>query len=358
MRTYDERDSKLIEKNQEKDQKEYDEAKKNFAKPVNIIDRIAQDLEGMKEFDFISSKDEDCLEGYRDKRFIMLDNNYFSEYINEVKRGETFYISYLNEEDIRNGIYPSYFSALIKDNAMPVEEFAPRILNYFGVNTVFNKGFIGEDASLYLVSLDCIEPNHKILPFSVKSCFYDKDKSEIEAVLMNVENDLKNLILNLRYKDDENVKDIECDFEQIKKECIKAYIVRELILNDIDFRDSYNFALVYDELKNKIESTINFDFECILYKIKPFSEEYNKETIKNLKFIKANYSDVYDDIKNKFEEFVKKGNGKQDTIYKEMIFKSTSNKNYIDRLEFYISSLKRWFNIVEQEFQLSINTKG
>lgn len=325
MKTYDEKG--VFQSNEEEllGKKEFESFEKTAKNPKELKYRMAQGIDGLKEYDLISSEDENHLDGYQEKRFVMLDRCFFQDYIDAAKNenAKSFYVSYIDDEDIKKGIYPQKLSALLKSRGVYIEEVVPRILNYFGVYTVFNKKIqVGNEA--YLLSLDCIKPNRKLIPLRVGISVFSSDEVEIEESLKKLEERIKNMVEEIKY--DYKVSGVAYDIDQIKREYIKSYLIRDLLLDDSDFSDSCNYGIIYNEQEKKFENTLNFDFECIGVYVSGrtyWSETSKTEILKNLKFIKENYSDIYEEFKKKLKEFARLDAGLWDKVYEKLI---TNNK--------------------------------
>ncbi len=311
-----------------------------FVDPKTNSMRIGQSLEGIEEYDLVKDSDEDKLLGRMSKRFVRAHKGYFSKYFELVqkKKGKCYIESYLDTQEIKkSGCHQQNVSALLKKikreglfdfdletRKMSSEKVTPAILDFFGCKTVFNTGFRQGD-DFYIMSLDFIksdeffyltEPvdtrNPKFAPYT-----------PIETTLKVLEEKINEV--KQRVVDDFKVVPPSADVEQIKRRYIKDYLVRYAVMGDSDFT-SRNHGFVFDAIKNSVRTGPNFDFEFVFEK--RLGEESNVGD--NLKYIMRNYPDIFQEVMQKVEEFIKVNPKTQKPVYAEIISEYVSDKSIAD----------------------------
>lgn len=335
MKTYDEINLPPDLELSEEEKEEYLRFIKDSYVPKDDERRMAQNIDGLIEYDFINTSAKNNLEGHNKRRFVMLDSKYFEEYLTLIKNDSqsSSYVSYLDNEDIKKGIYPKHLSTMLKKVAYEKfaynEVVAPKILNFFGVETVVNKCLMEGD-DIYLLSLDFIKPYQRFFDSSDFDCPYFINASgDIRDALDAI--DFKVDVLKKRLTWEYASYNAKIDKEKLKENYIKTYLVRVLLLGDGDFNNR-NYGFIYDFQKNEIMVNPNFDFEYA------FAMETNEFGFykSNLNFIRNNYASIYNEfIKNltKFISFNKKTDRYfyEDIINSE-IFDKTTTKMYCNDL--------------------------
>ena len=291
-------------------QQNYQNYIKNFVVPTENSSRIGKDISGLMEFDYVDQDDENYLDGHLQKRFVMLDKQYFSRYFDMIKNNlnSNSYVSYLDPMNIGLGEIPKNLSVLVKeislyglfDDYKEVvkvfgEVFAPKILNYFGCKTVCNAFCDNGNNSLYVLSLDFIKHDCEYIPASLVddnlevsgSCFMGENLSCIDEKIF--------LLKNMARL--EGFGEISCDNQAIKENYIKSYLVRTLLLGDGDFHTK-NYGFIIDKKDKKIIDAPNHDFEFLFTTIFPHML-YSRE---NIEYIIKNYPEIMSDFLKKLQD--------------------------------------------------------
>lgn len=335
MKTYDEKNVPKEYELNKKEQAEYEKFIKSSYMPKNDENRFAKGVTGLTEYDYINLSSNNSIEGHNRKRFALLDCEYFKEYFDVVQNADkqTTYVSYLDEKDINKGIYPHQLSVLVKkvgyEKFAYNEVIASKILNYFGVNCVFNK-YLKFDNEIYVLSLDFLKPNEMFFDFSEFSDFY----------LINSNGDIRDSLDALDFKSDSLKKrlafelgeSVIIDKEKLKEDYVKTYLTRVLLIGDGDF-NCRNSGFVYNLEKNEIMCNPNFDFEYA------FAMETNEFACykSNLNYIRNNFTKIYEEFIEKLKNFNSINQKTKRFVYEDIIksevFDKTTIKVYSNDIE-------------------------
>ena len=82
---------------------------------------------------------------------------------------------------------------------------------------------------------------------------------------------------------------------------------------------------------------LNFDFECAgVFGIPRnyYSHEFEKETLKNFRYIKENYPDVYDELKQKIQNIMNFDANSKNRIIESLITNDKDNKTKNEEIIF------------------------
>lgn len=285
----------------------------NFVKPTKDSNRIGLDFKDLTEFDFVDQDSEDNeINGHLEKRFVQLHKSYFLDYLSEVAEQypNCFYVSYLKNEDIISDEIPNNFSVLLKrilpigiiDNTselkkMYSEKVSPRIMNIYKLNTVYNSVY-REELRFYIMSLDFIKKGQ--FYFSAKELNEDLSISSTEKTMNSLESIRQKCdILKQKIHREFEVEKPYVDIEEIQRHFIKAYLVRTLLMGDLDFTQK-NYGFIYDATKNSIEKYIAFDYEYSFNRLARTT--YNSK--RNIEFIFKFYPDILKDVIETTKMFV------------------------------------------------------
>lgn len=307
-----------------------------FYDPKIENDRIAQDLDGLTEYDLTNEKFE--LGGRLKKRFVMIDKKNIEEYLNAVKQSETSYRTYLEEEDIKKDEIPTKIGVLLKyttESHVYSEVVGSQIMNFFGVDTVYN--FVIPTLKIhYVASIDFIKPNEKFI--SLKE--YDLNESFCTGLnLYKIEAKIRT-ILN-KIKMNEFVFANHKEIDKIVEDYIYMSVIKRYILGDFDVK-SENFGVI---IKNhKISLAPAFDFDTSFLK--------NLSSERDLQLLKKYHPKSYEKFKEKFYKFIEKD--KEDVPFYETMIESLVNidfrrENILEELDKNIEDVQKTIKNIELE---------
>lgn len=319
---------------------EYLKSIMTFVDPKTNDMRIGKNLDGIEEYDLVKDSDGDKLLGRMSKRFVRVHKGYFSKFFELVqkKKGKCSVESYLNNQEIAKGeLLQQNVSALLKKikreglfdfdaetRKMNSEMVAPALLDFFGCKTVFNTGF-QQGVDFYVMSLDFIKPDEffyltePVETRNPKFALYTPMETALKVLEEKVEE------VKQRVVDDFKITPPSADVEQIKRRYVKDYLVRFAVMGDSDFT-SRNHGFVFDAIKNNVRTGPNFDFEFIFEK--RLGEESNVGD--NLKYIIVNYPDVFQEVMQKVEDFIKVNPKTQKPVYEEIISEYVSDPSLVN----------------------------
>ena len=287
----------------------------DFVDPKTYANRIGLDIDSLHEFDLVDEQHGNELVGHLNKRFVRLHRAYMKDYFDVVKKSQNCsFVSYLENEDIKNDFIPKNLSVLVKKMiSIPsdkesaylkivkkrtfAEVVCPKILNFYGCETVFNECLVTDN--IYVLSLDFIKPNQTYYALmDLKGNFQflanGRVDNNVDAFKKQIEQ-LKHLIAN-----NENLffkKQPTADVDEMTEKLVYSWLIRCILLGDTDF-SSKNFGLIYDNVKNEITSAPNYDFEFCVKVLRPDFVAKNGMIdphgyFANIKYVMENYPSVY-----------------------------------------------------------------
>lgn len=320
-----------IEKNK------YKRSIQNYSSPKQNTTRIAKDIEGLTEFDLTNDVE---LEGSTEKRFVMLDRSYVKEFINEVKQGNNFYRTYLDNEDIKNDEIPSKISILLKlmsKSELYYEVAASKIMNYFELETSYCFGLIDDDEKKnYLASIDFIRQNEEFLTLTE---FQKNDKYTGRMGINLADTSLREILKNI--KSEKHLILSKKDIEDIVEQVLYSFLIRRGVIGDYDLH-SGNVGLL---IKNrKVVSVPAFDFDRSFF---CFTLDIN-----SLNYVYKNYNNVYQKFKTKFCEITDNFENNNSIIQKiiyEAVPEQEIQKKCFKPINHCVKMLNEFFYSIENE---------
>jgi len=306
--------------------KRYKKYISNFSHPENTIIN-----------DFITNYDlieKYTLDGHCTKQFAMINKSQLEHYFRQAKKRNNHFETYLEDKDIISTQIPQNISILIKKenyNDIALEIYGCKVLNFFGVPTCYNFPIKDKFGNFLLGSIDFIKPNEEFYTYAQYSrgeIFSGTDSLKqinYSGVIAINEFSKRHLLFLSKSKK-----------EELLKELIYSATIRKLVLGDSDFR-SGNFGLLYNKKSHTLRNSPNFDFDY-LFKSYPNHEQ-------ELRWLKAYYPELYENFKQKFNEFSKKH------IYLDFLtqIKKEHLKKLIEQIESKINSIQMTINMLEKE---------
>lgn len=282
-----------------------------FTRPIDDEDRIGQGISNLVEYDLVCDFGKTSSDGHLLKRFVRLHNGYFSKFFREAKKRQTSYQTYLNDEDLLQGIKPENVSVLIKEigqvyglyneidvKKMYSEALGSRVLEFFGLKTAYNRA-ICDGSKYYVASIDFLKPANYF--FTVEEIAPRNEIATYFPLKHNIDMLLKDAdILKREICESFGVTDVLLNKEQIARDFVSTYLVRVMLLGDTDFK-GVNYGLIFNRAKNEIVTAPNYDLEYALGT--PAKGLLNFD--ENFRFVKENYPDILDDFFKKLEDFSK-----------------------------------------------------
>ena len=313
-----------------------------FRRPQDYEERIAKDLFLLSEYDWVDEDSEaNHISGHMDKRFVRLNKLYFDSYVREVQTGKpNSYVTYLNDEDVMTGNFPTNLSALVKqvkmmwivDDSPLVEKLyheivTPKVMNYFGMKTVYNEMLV-DDGNYYIFSLDFIKPEH--FYYRSNALVMPNEKGEKQDSEMLIGYKLSDSVSSISDKLDILQQAVCEDFgikkkhslnkQTIQEEFVKLMLVRTLLLGDSDFCGR-NYGFVYDAANHQIVSAPGHDYEFCFAKLAR-SFPYAKE---NIDYMLQHYPHVVKEFMDRLMEFISINPETQKPYYQDIIENNVGN---------------------------------
>ena len=313
--------------------------KKSFIKTNRAFFRRSPKIRGLKDFDYVDERsDQNALGGYSEKYCIMADRMYFRDLIEEIQNNpnSSYQTSYTREE-IVSGQYPEHFSVYIKQpqdqKSVESDVFSSRILNYLGTPVVYNrridKGYPDSWSEMFLMSVDAIRPNEKlvllsdIVPYEANADIKKFMRYGLKQTLDRIGEFVADY---LKY---ENIVCTAEDIDNYKKFLFVSILGRTMLLGDGDFRNG-NAGILLDAKNNSFRPFPNMDME------KAFSSISTTMRFNYLKECYELYPDLYADFVKKMLILVDSEKGQKESncskIARRTIRDKEMSKYFVDHL--------------------------
>ena len=196
------------------------------------------------------------------KQFFIASSHAFDELFDHNRNKS--YVTYIDK--VINEGYKAQHISVLQKKTSPIralnEVFASKTLNYFGIPTVYNiaaKSY-GATSGYYVLSTDFVRPGEEVHRFNEYSGSMNDINSWLNGIDYFVDKyQLTKNILGLKHP----VKEINDSREKLKRQFVKSYLYRQVLLADIDYAPR-NAGVVYTD--KGIELLPNYDLECTLTK--------------------------------------------------------------------------------------------
>ncbi len=309
--------------------------KKRYRKYISSFSR-PENAEFINELDVINYDlvENDALAGHCTKYFVMIDKSKLEKYFWKIKKGNSCYESYLDNQDILSGQIPQNISILLKKEHpydVTIETFGSNVLNFFGIKTCYNFPIKDKNGKLILGSVDFIKPNEEFFTYAQYSNGQPFDNTDSllhinYSAKISIDEFSKQHLLFLSKKEK----------DKLLEEVLYAGIVRKLVLGDHDFRAG-NFGLLYNKKTRTVRNSPNFDFDY-LFRGYPNHEQ-------ELRWLSENRPEIYNKFKKKFSEYSTKH------IYLDYIraLKKEQAKKLLNQIEAKINQTTMTINTIEKE---------
>ena len=315
MRFFSKMRNSFINKKQELEMMRYKKYISNFSSPHKQDNVFELSIDGLTEFDLVSYSDDNSIDGVLSKRFVMLDSVYFLDFFNSANDQSFYYQTYLEEDDVVNGVVPQKLSVLLKKQSrkgIGLEVFASKVMNFFGANTVYNECVSDAKGINYFASIDFIKKDENF--YTLDDLCEDELFSKHDR-LLNIQTAFKQFLkiiakqnsLHLGLRQQKNLLD----------ELIYSVAVRRLVCSDGDVR-SGNFGVLINKKKKTLRLGPAFDYGC------SFLFETDMSFLKTLAQINR---PMYDKFVERFEMFVAFDKQKNKHYYELMIEKYVDNSD-------------------------------
>lgn len=235
-----------------KDLQIYHESKKPI-QFVEILPKLGEMIS--REYDEIIGR----IGGSTTDRFVLVKGEFFHELFDEVRNNsDCKYVTYLNDI-IKQGYTPENVSALIKnpwcrDYAL-AEVIASKIMNYFSIPvSYYSLAKCGKD--IYTLSPDFLKENEEITNLYMEMREFSPGKSKVKDYIQHIFKGIEDSVRDFYTRDDMSREDFDKIIEtsyNMKEEYLRMFLIRQMLLNDVDF-DTYNVGII----KNREAQTIGF----------------------------------------------------------------------------------------------------
>ena len=243
----------------------------------------------------------EILEGRREKKFVRVDADVFSDMIDEIRNNPSCsYVTYLDELIKDEGVTPSYISVLMKHihndeyHFVDNEILSSRIANALGVPTVYNAKFQSDDEN-FLLSVDFLKFGSKIINIDdwrnelSETIGLHRDNSKFVSEVLEMEEIIRlhnAMAKNNQWKVDKN----------FRSEYLKYYLTRNFVLGDLDGY-SRNVCFVVDK-DNNLSIGPQFDME--------FSFGVVSKNVYDIIFAMKYLPSAFEDFNEKYKNLISK----------------------------------------------------
>ena len=336
----------------EREMQRYFKELMTFSVPNEDNRRIGKEIPEIEEYDLV---DERKINGHLQKRFVRLHYTYFIDLLKELASDKSFYHTYITAEDVKQGAVPKNLSVLIKEmghqysmiaevehQKMYAEALGSRVLNFYGVSTVYNK-VLNNEGTLFVLSLDFLRPYEH---FYVAQDLCEENEiwvsNSLENNLNSIDKDID--ILKQRIEIEFGATGVTADKEQIKRDFVMSYLIRVFLLGDTDF-NSRNYGFIYDIKSNQIKTAPNYDFELTF----GMSNKNFSGFVEKFKEIYAKYPDIMEEFLKKTSQLAKVGVFGKSKFDKIFIKETDENMNVLHFPKIVIGNAQNLIKTAEKE---------
>jgi len=281
-----------------------DQEKVNKIVDLFQVERPTWDSLNLEMYDEVIEDYNNMLYGHAFKQFYRCDSKVLKPLTQQLLSDKNSpYITQISKVVKEDGIIPEKVSVLIKysDKKKVLKEvIATKILNYFGVKTPYN--FYVQDnqkpEGAYLGSVDLISEDEKFYTMAdLEISFYENIDWMFENIdTLNIQNNKRTYAP--MFSQTKKAKVYE-NKEKIKQDLVMSYLVRGVLLNDMDFT-SANCGFLLNSKTDEIK-IVDFDFELALSDIRDYPDDLYRT---NISYIMKNYPKIYRDFFNKVIEII------------------------------------------------------
>lgn len=330
--------------------KEYLKYLKSFTETSLVANRNFPKISPyVKDYDFVESG----LTGYDQKWVARIGRMHlYRELITEIKNNPNCAYDICYDRSDLEGVAPAEFSAVLKRPnywcEVDFDVFGSRVLNYFGIPTVFNRRFEALDKDVgfvrnYVASVSFIKQNEEFFDLYDVNSKHDKKFELKNASKYGLEETLNRIgIIVERFLRANHVKYSSVDIENYKRYMAMSIAVRVGVLADGDFKNG-NAGIILNFARSYFRPVPNFDF----------GELFDEDALKDEKRfgLIRDYARLYPEdflsFSRKVESFVSRKNGKtseceklanmhirEDNIRKLALNSILKNADQIRQIEF------------------------
>ncbi|MBE5734825.1 MAG: hypothetical protein E7361_00005 [Clostridiales bacterium] len=235
------------------------------------------------------------VEGRRSKGFILANGAIFKPLFDELRNNtECSYITY-NNELIKSGYTPRNISTLMYEATDDTrsELVNCRLLNYFGVPTVYMQNMVNVNDFNFLLSVDFIGKNEKFIPYATIT----KDEFEYNTPLRKIMDILYEGI-NVFYMNEGeyNRENILENYNNIAENFAYQFIVEKYVLGLCDIFEG-NMGILHNTIDNTISIAPLFDLEY--YDNHVYNNmEHLDELEDDIEFLQKHYPNAFNKLEN------------------------------------------------------------
>lgn len=310
----------------------------------------------VNDYDFV----EGTLSGYDQKWVARIGKMHlYRELITELKNNPNCAYDICYDRSDLEGVVPAEFSAVLKRPnywcEVDFDVFGSRVLNCFGIPTVFNRRFEAMDENVgfvrnYVASVSFIKPDEEFFDIYDVNSKHDKKFELKDASKYGLEETLDRIgKIVERFLKANHVNYTKEDIDAYKRYMAMSIAVRVGFLADGDFKNG-NTGIILNFARNCFRPTPNFDF----------GELFDEDTLKDEKRIGLlrDYARLYPEdflsFSRKVESFVSRKNGRaseceklanmhirEDNIKKLALNSILKNAGLIKQIEFELVGAKQ-----------------
>lgn len=305
-----------------------------------VYSGLANKIDGVQDYDEIDNDSpENRIIGKMQKKFVRMDNVFFTRFFKERANGEILFASHLTEEDNKTGFIPKDVSALLKRASLSrdcvYEVYAPEVMRKFNAPTVFNTSCRDSEGFSYIASIDFIKPDERFILYSeIKKHLHDFGSDlNLEDSVQYVSETVKTLY------ERENISLTKKQLNEHLSSFVRSYLVRVCLLLDYDFTARNCGFLINDKTKT-IRNAPDFDYElCFRLNDAEFLSE-------DIEYAYNNYPEILEEFMQNLAGFTKKENGFENykasylvvreniEKYRDIIFSTIENQSKLLRTEY------------------------
>ena len=303
-------------------------------------------IDGAVEYDLVDNvSKENAINGKMPKKFVRLASRYFTRFFEEREKGTCFYETCFTVEDDEMGYVPNHVPTLVKQRAMKrddvFETYAPAVLNFFEVPTVFNTTCEDSQGYGYIASIDFIKPDETFMLYQDLGCG-EYDFGSYLNLEQSVECVSKALV---EFFEKNNLQLSQEVYDKHVSQFVKSYLTRICLMGDLDF-SARNSGILINEKTRQVRPAPNFDFElCFRFDPKHITE-------KDLIFAADHYPAEYEMFLEKLNLFMKKKDGV--APYQDLHDQICDSTRYRETIFEFIEKQSKLIESVNQNVKINI----
>lgn len=284
----------------------------------------------------------DGLDGKNYKTFLRFESSRFEELLEELKAGNSNYVTYLGDTLKGSDYTPEFVSVMTKVSPYIEEHInwrsevlGAKVANFMGYPTVYNERIIDQDYHTKTLSVDFAQEECVLTSLGDYTTYHEPYSL---SFLMNV-------VSELPQNPDWNMTDEE--FEFFKTELIKMYLFRKFVICDNDFH-LMNIPIIKN-LDGHIYLGPNMDMED------GFNFTINHADYGDCKYCAIRFPEIWTDFVERYQNLMSDKNYKK--LVKQSGIEVVYRSDFYNFFESNYDNFQNFLNKLEKELDIDDRIK-